>query len=138
MIRHVLRFNLLARFLHWTVAVLILAMLLIGLGMVSTVSQRYHELLSIHWSIGVVILVLAAVRLLNRVVNPPPPLPPDLPSWQTALAKLSYLLLYALMFSLPLVGWAMLSAAGYPIMLYGSVHLPPILPHDVRIYALLR
>jgi cytochrome b561 len=138
MIRHVLRFNLLARFLHWTMAVLILAMLLIGLGMVSTVSPRYHELLSIHRSIGVVILVLAAVRLLNRVVNPPPPLPPDLPSWQTALAKLSYLLLYALMFSLPLVGWAMLSAAGYPIMLYGSVHLPPILPHDVRIYALLR
>jgi Prokaryotic cytochrome b561 len=99
MIRHVLRFNLLARFLHWTMAVLILAMLLIGLGMVSTVSPRYHELLSIHRSIGVVILVLAAVRLLNRVVNPPPPLPPDLPSWQTALAKLSYLLLYALMFS---------------------------------------
>ena len=138
MIRHVLRFNLLARFLHWTMAVLMLAMLLIGLGMVSTVSPRYHELLSIHRSIGVVILVLAAVRLLNRVLNPQPPLPPDLPSWQTALAKLSYLLLYALMFSLPLVGWAMLSAAGYPIMLFGSVHLPPILPHDVRIYALLR
>jgi len=62
MIQHVLRFNLLARFLHWTMAVLILAMLLIGLGMVSTVSPRYHELLSIHRSIGVVILVLAAVR----------------------------------------------------------------------------
>jgi cytochrome b561 len=138
MIRHILRFNLLARFLHWTMAVLILAMLLIGLGMVSTVSPRYHELLSIHRPIGAVILVLAAVRLLNRLLNPPPPLPPDLPSWQKILAKLSHLLLYALMFLLPLVGWAMLSAAGYPIMLFGSVHLPPILPHDVRIYALLR
>jgi cytochrome b561 len=138
MIGHVLRFNWLARFLHWTMAVLILAMLLIGLGMVSTVSPRYHELLSIHRSTGAVILVLVAVRLLNRLLNPPPPLPPDLPSWQKILAKLSHLLLYALMFLLPLVGWAMLSAAGYPIMLFGSVHLPPILPHDVRIYALLR
>ena len=138
MIGHVLRFNLLARFLHWTMAVLILAMLLIGLGMVSTVSPRYHELLSIHRSIGVVILVLVAVRLLNRILNPPPPLPPDLPSWQKILANLSHQLLYALMFLLPLVGWAMLSAAGYPIMLFGSVHLSPILPHDVRIYALLR
>jgi cytochrome b561 len=138
MIGHVLRFNWLARFLHWTMAVLILAMLLIGLGMVSTVSPRYHELLSIHRSTGAVILVLVAVRLLNRLLNPPPPLPPDLPSWQKILAKLSHLLLYALMFLLPLVGWAMLSAAAYPIMLFGSVHLPPILPHDVRIYALLR
>ena len=138
MIRDVLRFNLLARFLHWTMAVLILAMLLIGLGMVSTVSPRYHELLSIHRSIGAVILVLVAVRLLNRLLNPQPPLPPDLPSWQKILAKLSHLLLYALMFLLPLVGWAMLSAAAYPIMLFGSVHLPAILPHDVRIYALLR
>jgi cytochrome b561 len=138
MIRHILRFNLLARFLHWTIAVLILAMLLIGLGMVSTVSPRYHELLSIHRSIGVLILVLVAVRLLNRVFNPPPPLPPDLPSWQRVLAKLSHLLLYVLMFALPLVGWAMLSAAGYPILLFGSLHLPAILPHDVRIYALLR
>jgi cytochrome b561 len=138
MIRHIPRFNLLARLLHWIMAVLVLAMLLIGIGMVSTVSSRYHELLTIHRSIGVVILVLAAVRLLNRILNPQPPLPPDLPSWQKIVAKLSHLLLYALMFSLPLVGWAMLSAAGYPILLFGSLHLPAILPHDVRIYALLR
>ena len=138
MIQHIQRFNLLGRLLHWTMAVLILAMLLIGLGMVSTVSPRYHELLSIHRPIGAVILVLAAVRPLNRLLNPPPPLPPDLPSWQKILAKLSHLLLYALMFLLPMVGWAMLSAAGYPIVLFGSLHLPAILPHDVRIYALLR
>lgn len=138
MSRHIQCFNLLARFLHWTMAILVLTMLLIGIGMVSTVSPRYHELLSIHWSIGVVILVLAAVRLLNRVLNPQPPLPLDLPSWQKVSAKLSHLLLYALMFLLPLVGWAMLSAAGYPILLFGSLHLPAILPHDVRAYALLR
>jgi cytochrome b561 len=138
MIRHIQRFNPLARLLHWTMAVLILAMLLIGIGMVSTVSPRYHELLSIHRSMGVVILVLAAVRLLNRLLGPQPPLPPDLPPWQQIVAKLSHLLLYALMFSLPLVGWAMLSAAGYPILLFGSLHLPAILPHDVRVCALLR
>ena len=34
------------------------------------------------------------------------------------------------MFAVPLVGWAMLSAAGYPIQLVGGFHLPPILPHD--------
>jgi cytochrome b561 len=47
-------------------------------------------------------------------------------------------LLYALMFALPLVGWAMLSAAGNPIVLLGTWHLPPILPHSANLYALLR
>lgn len=39
---------------------------------------------------------------------------------------------------LPLVGWGMLSAAHYPVVLCGSVHLPFILPHDAMLYATLR
>jgi cytochrome b561 len=46
--------------------------------------------------------------------------------------------LYALMFVLPLVGWAMLSAAPYPIVLGGGVHLPPLLSPDASTYAWLR
>jgi cytochrome b561 len=42
------------------------------------------------------------------------------------------------MFVLPLVGWGMLSAARYPIGLYGSLHLPFILPHNAMLYAVLR
>jgi cytochrome b561 len=49
-----------------------------------------------------------------------------------------YRAVYALMFALPLSGWGMLSAAAYPIMLAGSLHLPPILPHSDALYALLR
>jgi len=42
------------------------------------------------------------------------------------------------MVALPLVGWGMLSAARYPIVLFGSVHLPFILPHNAMLYAVLR
>jgi cytochrome b561 len=42
------------------------------------------------------------------------------------------------MLIMPLVGWGMLSAARYPIVLYGPVQLPPILPHDLILYAWLR
>ena len=38
----------------------------------------------------------------------------------------------------PLVGWGMLSAASYPITLYGSIHLFPILPQNLMFYAVLR
>jgi cytochrome b561 len=138
MTRVIQHFNLLARLLHWTMALLILAMLFIGIGMVSTVSPRYDELLSVHKSIGILVLVLAAVRLINRLLNSPPPLPADLPGWQVFMAKASHVILYVLMFALPLVGWSMLSAGGYPIVVFSSVNLPPILPHDDAVFAFLR
>ncbi len=53
-------------------------------------------------------------------------------------AKASHFVLYALMFALPLVGWAMLSAARYPIVLFGALQLPPILPQNEALYASLR
>jgi cytochrome b561 len=126
-----------SRILHWTMAVLVLAMLFIGIGMVASLAD-YHRLVSIHRPLGIAILVLVAVRLVNRLLNPPPPLPEAMPSWQRFAAHGSHIVLYALMFALPIVGWAMLSAARYPIVLYGSLQLPPILPHDVALYAMLR
>ena len=130
-------FPLTSRILHWIMAVLILAMLFIGVAMVSSLSD-YHRLVSIHRPIGILILVLAAVRLVNRLIFPPPPLPSGMPAPLRVAAEASHWLLYALMFVQPLVGWAMLSAAGYPIALIGAFHLPPIVPHDMTLYAFLR
>ena len=130
-------FTLLSRVLHWLMAVLILAMLFIGVAMVSSLAD-YHRLVSIHKPIGALILVLVAIRLINRLLHPPPPLPAGMPAILRFAAHASHWLLYALMVALPLVGWGMLSAGGYPIDLVGSFHLPPILPHSSALYALLR
>lgn len=130
-------FPLLSRLLHWLMAVLILAMLFIGIAMVGSLAD-YHRLVAIHRPLGILILALAAIRLINRLFNPPPPLPAAMPGLLRFAAHASHWLLYALMFALPLVGWAMLSAAGYPIVLAGSWHLPAILPHNVAVYAVLR
>jgi cytochrome b561 len=118
-------------------ALLILAMLFIGVAMVSSLSD-YHRLVAIHRPLGILLLVLVAVRLINRLLSPPPPLPAAMPAVMRLAAGASHWLLYALMFAVPVVGWAMLSAAGYPIQLVGAVHLPPILPHDRALYAILR
>jgi cytochrome b561 len=130
-------FPLFSRILHWTMAVLILAMLFIGIGMVSSVSA-YHSLISIHRPLGILILVLVAIRLINRLLNRPPPLPEGMPGWQRLAAHGSHVLLYALMFAVPLVGWAMLSAGRYPVVLYGSLQLPPIAPQSPMLFAALR
>ncbi|MGD0490315.1 MAG: cytochrome b [Steroidobacteraceae bacterium] len=127
-----------SRVLHWAMAVMILAMLFIGVGMAATVSDRYAFLVSIHKPLGIAILVLAVLRALNRLFNPPPPLPDDLPAWQQRAATGSHHLLYGLMFLMPLIGWAMLSAAPYPVAIFGPLQLPPVLPQNATVYALLR
>ena len=131
-------FSLPARVLHWLMAILILAMLFIGIGMVATVSERHEWLLRIHKPLGIAILLLAVVRLAVRLRHPPPPLPADLPALQKLAAHASHWLLYALMIAMPLVGWAMLSAGGYPVMLGDSLRLPAIFPADATAFAILR
>ena len=54
------------------------------------------------------------------------------------MASSSEKLLYGLMFAMPLVGWGMLSAGHYPIVMFGPVHLPQILPANPMLYAVLR
>jgi cytochrome b561 len=132
------RFPWTSRLLHWLMAVMVVAMLFIGVGMVSSESLRYRVLVSVHEPLGIAILILVIVRVVNRLLNPPPPLPHAMPGWQRAAASGSHYLLYALMFMMPLVGWGMLSAAPYPVVLFGSLRLPPILPQDAALYAWLR
>ncbi|OUL92001.1 cytochrome b [Paraburkholderia hospita] len=131
-------FSPLARLLHWTMAVLILAMLFVGVAMVATVSHAHATLIALHRPLGVALLVLALIRVVVRLKNGSPPLPDDMPALQRFAAKASHLVLYGLFIAMPLIGWAMLSAGGYPVMLFGAWHLPAIVPQNVDLFALLR
>ena len=108
-----------SRLLHWVMAPMIVAMLFIGVGMAASVSARYELLVSIHRPLGIAIFVLRLIRFVNWFINPPPELPDTVPSVQRFAAKASHIVLYALMFIMPLVGWGRLSAARYPIALTG-------------------
>jgi cytochrome b561 len=131
-------FSGLQQVLHWLTAIMVLAMLFIGVSMVSTLQPRFLTLISIHKPLGIAILALAVLRFGVRCRFGAPPLPGDLPRVQALAAKLSHVALYVLLIVMPLVGWGMLSAGGYPVVLYGSLHLPEILPHDDQLYAILR
>ena len=120
------RFSTLQRTLHWLMAAMVLAMLFIGIGMVSTVAPRYGTLVAIHKPLGISILLLVLIRLGVRLWKGAPALPADLPGWQAEAAKASHLLLYALMILMPLIGWSMLSAGGYPIR---ALERCPAAPH---------
>jgi len=131
------RFALLSRILHWLMAVLLLAMLFIGVAMVASLGS-YHALVAIHRPLGILILILAVIRFINRQLTTLPPFPPTMSPGERFIASSSEKLLYGLMLALPLVGWGMLSAGHYPIVMFGAVHLPPILPPHPALYAFLR
>ena len=126
-----------SRLLHWTMAAMILTMLCIGVAMVVSLGD-YHVLVSVHRPLGIAVLILAVVRFVNRRLDPPPPFPATMSRLERRAATMSELAMYGLMVALPLVGWGMLSAARYPIVLFGSVHLPFILPHSAMLHAVLR
>ena len=131
------QFTVLSRLLHWTMAAMVLTMLGIGVAMVVSLAD-YHVLVSIHRPLGIAILILVVVRFVNRQLTSLPPFPATMSRAERLAASASELTMYGFMFVQPLVGWGMLSAARYPIVLYGPLHLPNILPHDVMLYAVLR
>ena len=132
-----MRFTVLQRLLHWLMAACILAMFFIGVGMVSTIAPKHVTLLVTHKTLGITILVLALIRLGVRARYGAPALPADLPGPMKLAAHLSHYALYALMIGMPLIGWAMLSAGAYPVVLYGGIRLPAILPQSNALHALL-
>jgi cytochrome b561 len=131
------RFAPIQRILHWLMAACIIAMLFIGVGMVSSVAPTYLPLILIHKTLGFMLLVLVVIRLALRLHYGAPPLPADLPPAMRLGARLSHLALYGFMIVMPLLGLGMLWAAAYPVVLYGGIQVPALLPQSDRAHTLL-
>lgn len=130
------RFTAVARCLHWIMAVLVIAILFIGVFMVSSISD-FHLLVTIHEPLGFAILIFALIRIGWRLRHTPPPWPPGMTRVDRLVAKYTERLLYALLVLQPLFGWALVSASGQPIVLFGSWYLPAIAPVNITVFAAL-
>jgi cytochrome b561 len=131
------QFTVLSRVLHWLTAVLVFSALFVGFVMVNSVGS-YAQLIVVHKTLGALVLLVMVVRVINRARHHPPAWPPTIGSLEGRLVGLSEKLLYALLLLQPLVGWAMLSAAGGPAVVFGTVPLPRIAPFDAQLYWILR
>jgi cytochrome b561 len=131
------RFALPSRILHWLMAPMVIAQLLIGVTMIASMSY-YPLLLAIHRPLGVLILIFAVIRLVNRLTHKLPPFLATMSPAERRIASWSEYLLYALLLVQPMIGWAMLSAARLPIVSLGPFQLPGIAPHNIDVYAVLR
>ena len=91
-------------------------------------------LLARHKSVGITILGLAVLRLLWRWMNPTPALPDTLKPYERVLATLTHAGLYVILFAMPLTGWMMSSARGFPVSWFGFWQLPDFVPKNQELY----
>ena len=107
---------------------MILTMLFIGVAMVASLAD-YHRLVAIHRPLGILLLVLVAIRLINRLLAPPPPLPATCRAAQARGARFALAALWPdVRAAAGRLGHAVGRAAIRSSR--GGFHLPPILPHD--------
>lgn len=124
------RYTPVAILLHWLLALAIVGAFLVGLYMADLpFSPLRLKLYNWHKWAGVTILALSALRLLWRLTHRPPADAP-MPAWQARVAQAVHGLLYLAFFAVPLTGWAMSSAKGYPIVWFGVLPLPDFVPKD--------
>ena len=125
--------------LHWLTALLMFAALPLAWAMVNAPrTDPGRELLyTVHKSVGITILALAAIRLILRVTRPRPAEPADLPRWMAASAVASHWLLYAVLFAMPISGYLLSEAGGNAVSYFGLFDLPSI-PKDPAIASAAR
>jgi len=137
------RYSTVAIVLHWLLALVILGMFGVGVYMTDLpFSPLRLKLYNWHKWAGVTFLALTVLRLMWRVTHRPPALPVavtrNMPNWQTRAHHATHHVMYALFFAVPLIGWAYSSAAGFPIVFFGQIPLPDLLPANKALAELVK
>ncbi len=123
------RYGLVAVILHWLIALSVIGLYAVGTIMEDMKpSLTQFELYQLHKSFGISVLVLTVLRLVWRIANRQPGLPPGMPGWQKLAAKATHWGFYALLLAAPIAGWAMVSASSIniPTVIFGIFTLPHI------------
>jgi cytochrome b561 len=128
-----------SQFLHWLIVALIIVQVTLGnIASDLPVGVKKLAMFARHKSVGITILGLAVLRLLWRWLNPTPALPTTLKPYERTLAGLTHFGLYLLLFAMPLTGWMMTSARGFPVSWFGFWQLPDFVPKNDTLYNVMK
>ncbi len=119
------RYSTVAIWLHWAIAVLVIANLTIGL-LNDNLLHGVGWAIPLHMSFGLTVLILSLARVAWRLSHPFPPAPTDIPRWQQVTARSTHIGLYAMILLMPLTGWMLASAGKRPIGFYWLVDAPKL------------
>lgn len=115
-----------SKLLHWVIALLAFSQLAMG-KLFDLDPKESPGLFGWHTTLGLLVLVLMAVRIAWRLTHDLPSLPIAVPAWQRKIAKVNHLTFYALLIVLPFSGWLLASASGDSVTLFGLFPIPALL-----------
>jgi cytochrome b561 len=116
------RYNSVARALHWSMALLVLFNLFTGIFGESL--EKVWVSMPLHKATGLIILVLSLVRIGWRLTNAPPPFPVDMQPVMRWIARVTHGAFYVLIIVLPVTGWIFSSVGKWPLSIYGLFDWP--------------
>lgn len=120
-----------AKLFHWLVAVLVIAMIAMGIGRdFMAEGPSKGTVTMVHKATGIVVFVLVACQLVWRLTNPPPAPGAGLPRWQAVLSRVVHAAFYAIFLAMPILGWFGSNALGRPVSMYGLFNLPNLISED--------
>lgn len=122
------RYSILARGIHWFTALAILALAILGFWMTQRAAANLWDnltniLYGWHKLIGFTVLLITIFRFCLKLSSKTPPYPNTIPSYLVKVASIVHYLLYGLLFTVPMLGWAGVTA--YPALItLGGYSLP--------------
>jgi len=125
------RYSRLNQALHWTTAVCMFAILPLAWVMVnSKPGAAYRDaLFNWHKTLGAIVLLVTAYRIVWRFFDPPPPYPPGVAAADRTLAHIAYWLFFALLIFMPVTGYLGSAFGGHPLKLFNWIPTPqPVAP----------
>jgi cytochrome b561 len=134
------RYTTTAILLHWLTALLIVCAFTLGVIMTDIPGLTPTKLKYYSWHkwLGVTVFAIACLRALWRLSHTPPPLPASTPQWQKKASDGVHLLLYLLIFAVPVSGYLYTLAAGVPVVYLGLFQLPAIIAPNPELKPLLK
>jgi cytochrome b561 len=133
------RYSALAMLCHWVIAGLVVTQFVLA-RMAEDLPLGAHKLalLARHKSFGMTVLMLAILRLLWRLKNPPPELPAGMTPLERTLARGTHIVFYVLLFAMPLTGWTMSSAKNYSVSWFGLFTWPNLIAKNETAFNFLK
>lgn len=117
---------------HWLISLCVLAQILIGFFHDDIADKTMRgNLMMIHKSIGLTLIVLSVLFILWGLFSRKPAWPDNMPVWERFFAHVAHKALYVLVLIMALSGWCMSTAAGYPSSWFGVFTvMAPWVPHS--------
>ncbi len=119
------------RTIHWlSVLAIFFALGLAWLHDISDDDALNANIIGLHRQLGLLVLLLWALRLMARWTYRRQQISEVLPTMLRFAGAASHLALYAMLLAMPLLGWAMTNARGHAVSLFNIVSLPLLVAAD--------